>query len=63
MIRLNEKKFVDDAVEKKKRIELMQDERELNVMKRQEYGSQQRQYNKNLEIFVFIDEISICPHL
>jgi len=37
MIRLNEKEFVNDAVEKKKRIELMQNERELNVMKRQEY--------------------------
>ena len=39
MMRLNEKKIVKNAIQKKKRKLLMQNERELNLMKRQKYDS------------------------
>ncbi len=43
MMRLNEKKIVKNAIQKKKRRSLMQNERELNLMKRQKYDSQQHE--------------------
>jgi len=43
MMRLNEKKIVKNAIQKKKRRSSMQNERELNLMKRQKYDSQQHE--------------------
>ncbi len=43
MMRLNEKKIVKDAIQKKKRRSSMQNERELDLMERQEYDSQQHE--------------------
>lgn len=44
MMRLNEKKIVKNAIQKKKRRSSMQNERELNLMKRQKYDSQQHEW-------------------
>jgi len=49
MMRLNEKEIVKDAVQEKERRSSMQNERGLNLMKRQEYDSQQ---HKRLSIRV-----------
>jgi len=43
IMRLNEKKIVKNAIQKKKRRSLMQNERELNLMKWQKYDSQQHE--------------------
>jgi len=43
MMRLNEEKMVKNAVQKKERRSSMQNERELNLMKRQKYDSQQHE--------------------
>ncbi len=43
MIGLNEEEIVKDAIQKKKRRSSMQNERELNLMERQEYDSQQHE--------------------
>ncbi len=43
MMGLNEKKIVKNAIQKKKRRSSMQNERELNLMKRQKYDSQQHE--------------------
>ncbi len=43
MMKLNEKKIVKNAIQKKKRRSSMQNERELNLMKRQKYDSQQHE--------------------
>ncbi len=44
MMKLNEKKIVKNVIQKKKRKSLMQNERELNWMKRQKYNSQQHEW-------------------
>jgi len=43
MMGLNEKKIVKDAIQEKKRRSSMQNEKGLNLMKRQEYDSQQHE--------------------